>query len=274
MITRLQLDLSGFGIDLTTADGALAEDVARRWSGFARAPGSPAALHVEVEDVPAALPEGAFGDKSIVVRRVGGAFEIRMPEGCARVGCDGQIRIGVPRGTVEERAFAVDNVLLAALALALPERGACLLHAAAAVIGGEAVIFLGGEGAGKSTWAGHAAARGAVVLSDDLVFVAAGGGAVLALASPFRAERNPGARSTSFPVRAVLVPERARAHALDRLGVLRSVAAVTAGLMYECAGTSRAARETAEAVARAVPVLRFRFAPDPGWIDLLRRARI
>jgi hypothetical protein len=55
------------------------------------------------------------------------------------------------------------------LALVLRMRGVLALHASAVLVDGEAVLFVGGNGAGKSSLAAACAQAGFAVLSDDVV---------------------------------------------------------------------------------------------------------
>jgi hypothetical protein len=59
-------------------------------------------------------------------------------------------------------------VLGPVLAVLLHQRGRLLLHASAVSLGGEAVLFLGGAGWGKSTTAAALHARGHGLLTDDV----------------------------------------------------------------------------------------------------------
>lgn len=60
------------------------------------------------------------------------------------------------------------------LSLVLRLRGALAFHASAVQIGGGAVAFVGGHGAGKSTLAAALGAAGAAIVTDDVLHVRAG----------------------------------------------------------------------------------------------------
>jgi hypothetical protein len=57
------------------------------------------------------------------------------------------------------------------LGILLHQRGLLVLHASAVNLGGEAVLFIGEKGAGKSTTAAGLLARGHTLLSDDVVAI-------------------------------------------------------------------------------------------------------
>jgi len=63
-----------------------------------------------------------------------------------------------------------------ALGLVLCQRGLFLLHASSVAIAGEAVVFVGPPGAGKSTIAAACAQRGHTVIADDMVAIDFPGG--------------------------------------------------------------------------------------------------
>lgn len=60
-------------------------------------------------------------------------------------------------------------LLGAAMAVLLHQRGHLVLHASAVAVDGQAVIFLGGKGWGKSTLAAQLCVRGHELLADDVV---------------------------------------------------------------------------------------------------------
>ncbi len=75
-----------------------------------------------------------------------------------------------PLPNVEERLVRLP-LLGAALAVLLYQRGKFVLHASAIGIDGEAVIFVGNKGYGKSTMAAMLCSRGHHLLADDTVVV-------------------------------------------------------------------------------------------------------
>lgn len=86
------------------------------------------------------------------------------------------------RGSAAFQSYLLGQVL----SFALVRRGLEPLHATAVVLRGTAVGFLGGCGQGKSTLAAAFLARGARLLTDDLLVLRERHGAVLAHAGPAR----------------------------------------------------------------------------------------
>jgi len=72
-----------------------------------------------------------------------------------------------PSPTVDEKMLRL-FVLGPVLAILLRQRGHFLLHASAVAVAGEAVLFLGGSGWGKSTTAAALHARGHGLVTDDV----------------------------------------------------------------------------------------------------------
>jgi len=114
------------------------------------------------------------------------------------------------------RGEAMVPVLLAGnvLALVLGLRGACVLHASAVELGGSAVAFAGGSGAGKSTAAALLCAAGGTLVSDDAARVEAREGASAVHQGPSELRLRPQARALAERVGGVT-----RMTADDRIGV-------------------------------------------------------
>lgn len=75
-----------------------------------------------------------------------------------------------PNPGVEERMLRLP-LLGTILAVLLHQRGHLVLHASAAAIDGETVIFLGNKGRGKSTMAAALYGRGHYLIADDVVSI-------------------------------------------------------------------------------------------------------
>jgi len=141
-------------------------------------------------ELPGLAPGRAAPDLRIVVRpRRGGPTTAPDQSFAADIGPDavafdhlevGRITIRDGREIVvapHERADDAAIALFAsgpALAVALQQRGALVLHATAVEVRGRAVALLGEKGAGKSTLAAALVARGHALVSDDVVVVADG----------------------------------------------------------------------------------------------------
>ena len=106
--------------------------------------------------------DGAFR----LVEGRGAAFRIE-DVGAFWVPDGGEIRVA-PADGADPKAVVL-YTLGSAMGLALMLRGALVLHAAAVLVEGKAVLFLGPSGAGKSTLAAAFARAGTPTLGDDTV---------------------------------------------------------------------------------------------------------
>jgi hypothetical protein len=102
-----------------------------------------------------------------------------------------------------EFAGVCENVLRIAVAYRLLEMGGVLLHSVGLADRGEASVFFGRSGAGKTTLAGLAAGHGIAVLSDDLnaLVPATGDQPPRVVALPFAGDfRSAGLRRGAYPL--------------------------------------------------------------------------
>lgn len=88
----------------------------------------------------------------------------------------GRLEVRWTAGT--ELGDVIAFVLTRGLAASLAARGVALLHACVLAPAGRAVLVLGSSGAGKSTVAGAALARGWPVLADDIAALTGDGGRI------------------------------------------------------------------------------------------------
>jgi hypothetical protein len=196
-----------------------------------------------------------------------------MPEGTVVVDRTGTARIVLGRGLDPWRAYyTFQNLARAALAWRLPDRGGLLLHAAGIVDGGRAIVLVGAEGAGKSTWAALGAQAGAKVITDDLAVLDGVDGSIQLLGAPFRSSHAGPCLRGRWPLEVVLVPARGDRARLDPLSPLLARAAITANLPFLTDVLASDSRVTAaiEKIADEVVGRTLTFAPDASFMPLLR----
>jgi hypothetical protein len=131
---------------------------------------------------PRTLLERRFVDGSVglsVERDEEIGFRVWAPRhGCYLVTPDGRRVIAAPPAGP---AWRWERLVLAqVLPLASVLRGMDVLHASAVALAGRAVAFLGASGAGKTTLAGRIVARGARLVTDDVLAVDVSGTTVRA----------------------------------------------------------------------------------------------
>lgn len=167
---QLHLNVAGQGFDLQLPDPALRHRVASRYGSFLSPLRGPA-------HHPVLRYERAGGDLATVQGPAAGRLDVTLTGSLLRVGPAQHPWAWLDRsagtgGVVAHASMlALDVLVRAAVALAALEAGGCCLHAAAVELDGQAHLFVGPSGVGKSTVAQHLAAEGARVLADEFVVV-------------------------------------------------------------------------------------------------------
>jgi len=263
---NLDFDFSGFGLRVAGEDPVL-EELLGLWTPFAGPTAQPV-LEVRVERgegelVPARRLEGGLEES-----RVDGRRRLARVEGSIELGEGKGAVLRLPGGDPGRRLWGGINLLIAALAGALPGRGGLLLHGAAALVDGRAFLLAGESGSGKTTWARACAAAGLPVLSDDQVLLDVAAEPPQALGCPLRARDFAAPGRGRWPVAAVLLA-RHGAPALAPVSALRAHAVLQANALFASAHDPHVA-ELVHRLATRVPVRELTFAPDPSFLPLLR----
>ncbi len=275
---ELVVDVSGHAIEL--AD--LPPDVAARLSGFWDRFLVPAAARKPLLRI--RCDDRAGGVAAADDRFVGDATALRVEPGVHATGFrltgghlalepDGSARLVLDAREPLERHFTVMNLILPAFAWAGAASGLAIVHAAAAVLDGTAVLLPGTAGSGKSTWLRAAVRAGASPLSDDLVIVDGNAAKPALLASPFRSQEYGSSGPARHPLGLLLVPRRAAAPTLGPLSALRARSAIVANLPWLTDGALPAALERLlDRLTGEVPLRTLSFNPGGSWVPLVRAA--
>jgi hypothetical protein len=269
----LDVDLSGVGLRFDGLAADLARRVAEEWRAFLAAPRGEPFLHVTVEYAEERAPQGEYQPKQMrsSLRPRGARFW--MPEGSAEIGLSGRARIRLSRELGRREYYTLVNLTRACLAWLLPGREGMLLHAAGLIVGERAFLLAGAEGSGKSTWARAGEEGGARVLSDDLVLVDGAGERLEALGAPFRSTHEAVCGPGRWPLAAILFPRHGSPPAAEPTPGLLASARLTANLTFvaEAVGADPRLDALLQRVAREIPCADLTFAPDPSFLQLLRR---
>lgn len=130
-----------------------------------------------------------------------------------------------PVGSGDRFPGIFENFCRVLVAYRLHELGGAVIHGAAVVDGGEALLFAGRSGAGKSTVSRMALERGMTVLSDDLNALLPG--PVLA-GLPFTGDLDKADSRARYPLRALLRLEKDTEDRLRPLGRAETAACLLA----------------------------------------------
>jgi hypothetical protein len=264
----LYLDVAGvtFAVELPLPGWRPA--LAERYSAF-HGP-SRAAWHVTVACDPALATTDAPW-----IRHDGPITTFRLSDHAGRIDLAAR-RAEVSTRSEARAAAALDRTLTYICMQALPRKhDGLLLHAAGIVLGGVGHVFAGASGAGKTTVARLAAARGEV-LTDENVIIRLGPGGPELFSTPFWGHSTPPEmiRRTNcrVPLAAVYVLEHAPDFRLDPLGPAEAVMALltTEKVATERADSAAAWLAVAERLIARAPVYRLGFRPTPQLWDFLR----
>jgi hypothetical protein len=173
--SELRFCVAGLEVVLAAARPGSLDGMAGSYREYPSAGGRPG-LELEVERVPGLGQGRARG-------RAYPAFDAvwMPPDTVALSRFDAEGRVVVPaeadapvraRFRVGDSANSLEAAIRIGMSMALPRRGALVLHASAIAAGGQALIFAGKSGAGKSTIATMLAAQGYRKLSDELLVLA------------------------------------------------------------------------------------------------------
>lgn len=190
---------------------------------------------------------------------------------------NGPMPFACRQGTGEEIGLTVDHppglwdaMLFRALNIPelLAERGVFLLHSSFILYRGEAVLFSGDKGAGKSTqaalWERY---RGAQIVNGDRSLLAFREGRLTAYGTPYRGSSEI-ALDRSAPVKAIVFPERASRNMTVRCAGAESFARLLPQMTYEPYQREKAVDFLTE-VCAGTPVYKLKCLPKKSAVTML-----
>ena len=141
------------------------------------------------------------------------------------------------------------------------------LHASAAVIDGEAYLFMGHSGAGKTTISGIAEQEGATILSDDRTILGVRDGRPIAWGTPWHGTGRKSSSRTA-PVAGIFLLRQAAVEEAERLDPGRAFKEMFVRLIHQrlTPRESFGALETLQALASAAPMWELAFRPLPAAV--------
>lgn len=267
----IRLVIAGWRLHLLCAPDALAQAAATRYGAFLAEADAPPDLIVEAVAAPKGEPAGSL--LAAALTWDGTDYRLDAPAASGTIMPDAEQ--GVLRATLcidgGEPLSQLEYFLRSACALLAFREGGLLLHAAGLLAAGQAHLFTGASGSGKTTVVAlspHAAA-----LSDDLVLLRPGAAGWTAHSTPFW---NPGTASraagaASGPIAGIyrlvqdrevylgaLSPAAAAAELVANCPVINGRPELLPALLARCRG-----------LAAATPVRRLHFRKDADFWKLL-----
>jgi hypothetical protein len=275
----LSIHVAGLRIDLEDLDGPTEALLRERYAGFLGDPGHRAAARVSVRRAPA---EGFLAWRP--GRDPTHRLETEMRNGlrvCSygfAASYDPPSRLSVlslAEEPEDRRRLSFENFLRVITSWLALDEGGFLFHSSALVHDGEAYLFFGPSGAGKTTCCRLAEGL-AEPLNDDLVLVrrAEDTGIWVAAAVPFTGVYGP--REEAFhPVAGLYALVQDDTTVVEPLSMAAGVVQVLGSVPFmEERPTDGTLADRVEELVRAVPVRRLRFRKDPAFWDAVLEDRV
>jgi hypothetical protein len=255
------VEIGAIPIALSTSDDGFLDLLRRRYAGFLSSSRSEFELEFDLS------ARYSVSDADVRVCREGDGWLLQR--GDFRALWDP--RTG--RGTVRQDAnpYSLDTVLRILHSLILAERGGFLLHAASAICDGQAFLFSGVSGAGKTTMT-RLAPPDVTLLTDEISYLRPSAGGYAAFGTPFAGELARSGENCTAPVSALFFLEQGPENRIDELPCGDAVRRLMRNILFFAGDQVLVEKLFATAcdfVAK-VPIRRLTFYPDSRVWDEVR----
>ena len=260
---QVTIEIGGMPILLRTDSPEFAEVLENRYGGFV----NPEAQPIFAFDVEIAPPGRVTYEKELRVSAAEGRWVIERGDFHAE--CD----LASGKGRIRQPAnlYSIEAALRILHSLLLALRGGLLVHAASAVRHGDAYLFAGVSGAGKTTIT-RLAPPDATLLTDEISYLRREGSGYVAYGTPFAGELGEPGRNVRAPLAGLFLLE----HGAENRVVPVEKAEAVRGLMRHVLFFARDETlvkmvfQTVCDFVKNVPVRRLIFTPDQRVWELVR----
>jgi len=221
-VRGVSIEIGGIPILLRSDDADFCRMLERRYAGFVN-PNATPACEFEIDLQEPAEPS----DEDAHVSRDGKTWFFRR--GDFRAEWDMETRRGRVRQT--PNPYSIDTVLRIVHSLVLAEEDGFLLHAASAVRSGQAYLFSGVSGAGKTTIS-RLAPSGVAVLTDEVSYVRKRPCGYRAYGTPFAGELARVGENLSAPFGAVFFLEKGPVNRIEPISDAVAVRALLRNTLF------------------------------------------
>ncbi|PYX27642.1 MAG: hypothetical protein DMG80_18055 [Acidobacteria bacterium] len=248
-------------IALRTDNQRFLEALSQRYAGFHSSSQPDVVLDFDLTD------NGPVSDDDVRVRRDGKDWLFERGDFQAR--WDPLTGRGLVRQN--PNPYALDSVLRILHSLVLTARGGFLLHAASAICDGQAYLFSGVSGAGKTTIA-RLAPDSVTLLTDEISYVRPNPAGYLAHGTPFAGELAKAGENAVAPVSALFFLEKGPDNRVDDLPSAEAVRRLMRNILFFAEDRELVEKLLATACnfVEKVPVRRLTFYPDSRVWDEIR----
>jgi hypothetical protein len=255
------VEIGAIPIALSTCDEGFLNLLSRRYDGFLSSSRPEFILEFDLSAT------HLVSDEDVQVCRDGDGWLLRRGDFRARW----DPRTG--RGTVRQDAnpYSLDTVLRILHSLILAERGGFLLHAASAICDGQAFLFSGVSGAGKTTMT-QLAPPDVTLLTDEISYMRPSAGGYAAFGTPFAGELARSGENCTAPVSSLFFLEQGPENRIDEISSAEAVRRLMRNILFfaeDHALVEKLFTTACDFVAK-VPVRRLTFYPDGRVWDEVR----
>ena len=249
------MEIGGIPVRLLTREPVLLAIAEERYADYLQ-PGATPCFELELE----LLSQNALDPESDVeVAYRSGRWRLQRGDFLAE--WDPRTRQGRVRQPASP--YALDSVLRILHTLALAERGGFLLHAASAIIHGEAVLFAGRSGAGKTTIS-RLAPPSVTLLTDEISYVARTPQGHIAYGTPFSGELAAPGANVCAPIATLYLLAQGPENLVQEVEEREAVQAILQNILFFAREPKLVQKVFAAACefVRSVAVRRLTFVPD------------
>ncbi len=255
------VQIGGIAIALRTDDQHFFDLLCERYAGFL------SSSHPELELDFDLSSTGPVSDDDVRVRREGGEWLLERGDFHARwdpLTGHGHVR-------QNPNPYALDSVLRILHSLVLAARGGFLLHAASAICDGQAYLFSGVSGAGKTTLTRLAPPQ-VTLLTDEISYIRCSPIGYSAHGTPFAGELAKAGENCVAPVSALFLLEKGPENCVEELPSAEAVRRLMRNILFFAEDHELVEKLLATACdfVQRVPVRRLTFYPDSRAWDEIR----
>jgi hypothetical protein len=255
------VEIGGIPIALSTSDQGFLELLQRRYDGFISSSSPEFELEFDLTS------GGPGSDAEVEVRRDADGWLLQRGDFNARW----DPRSG--RGIVRQNSnpYSLDAVIRILHSLILAERGGFLLHAASAIRDGQAYLFSGVSGAGKTTMTRLAPAD-VTLLTDEISYLRPSGQGYAAFGTPFAGELAKSGENCSAPIAALFFLAQGPENRVDEMSSTEAVRRLMRNILFFAEDKVLVEKLFATACdfVTRVPIRRLTFYPDSRVWDEVR----
>jgi hypothetical protein len=255
------VEIGGIPIALSTCDDGFLHLLRQRYEGFLSSSRPDFELEFDLTSA------GPASDEDVRVRRDGDEWLMKRGDFQAR--WDPRTGRGCVRQNVNP--YSLDAVLRILHSLILAQRGGFLLHAASAICDGQAYLFSGVSGAGKTTMT-RLAPSDITLLTDEISYLRPSVDGYAAFGTPFSGELAKAGENCTAPVAALFFLDKGPENRVNELSSTEAVRCLMRNILFFAEDKGLVERLFATAcdfVAR-VPIRRLTFYPDARVWELVR----